>query len=360
MSAAALEISVPAWISTHAGALDAGTLDADLVLPVLGAKGLFRIGVPKELGGDGASTADAVEAIAAVAGHSLAAAFVFWGQRAFIEYLLASPNATLRERWLPALLAGEFAGATGLSNAMKFLSGIESLQIDARPIGEGRWQVDGKLPWVTNLRRAGFVVAAAVAFEGSSPAIVALRHDLPGVRRSRDLDLIAMRASNTAAVAIESAEITEADIIHPDARAFCPAVRPAFLALQLGLSIGLARAAFAVAGERAVDSHAAALPRIESASRALADAVATLREGLADGRFVSDARALFRLRLRLAELAQTALNLELEATGGGAYLRDRNPDFSRRWNEAAFIPVITPSVSQIAGELQRHAARETA
>lgn len=360
MSAAPLEVTVPDWITAHALALDAGTIDADLVLPVLGAQGLFRIGVPRELGGDGGSTADAVEAIAAVASHSLTAAFVFWGQRAFIEYLLASPNATLRERWLPSLLAGEFAGATGLSNAMKFLSGIESLQIDARPLGDGRWRLDGKLPWVTNLRRAGFVVAAAVAFEGRSPAIVVLEHDQPGVRRSRDLDLIAMRASNTAAVDIDGALIGDGAIIHSDARAFCPAVRPAFLALQLGMSIGLARAALATARERAVASHAAALPRIESAAQALAATVAEVRAGLADWRFVSDAPALFRLRLRLAELAQTALNLELEATGGIAYLRDRNPDFSRRWNEAAFIPVITPSVSQIAGELQRHAARETA
>ena len=34
-----------------------------------------------------------------------------------------------------AELAGELAGATGLSNAMKFLSGIESLSIGATPVG---------------------------------------------------------------------------------------------------------------------------------------------------------------------------------------------------------------------------------
>jgi hypothetical protein len=49
--------------------------------------------VPAAQGGSGGTTADAIEAIAAVAERSLTAAFVFWGQRTFIEYLLHSPNA---------------------------------------------------------------------------------------------------------------------------------------------------------------------------------------------------------------------------------------------------------------------------
>ncbi|MGV8481972.1 acyl-CoA dehydrogenase, partial [Pseudomonas aeruginosa] len=46
----------------------------------------------------GGTLADAVERVAAVAARSLTAAFVFWGQRAFIEYLLQSPNQELRQR----------------------------------------------------------------------------------------------------------------------------------------------------------------------------------------------------------------------------------------------------------------------
>ena len=150
-----------AWVSAHAASLNDSAADADAVIPQLGAAGFFRVGVPAAQGGSGGTTADAIEAIAAVAERSLIAAFVFWGQRTFIEYLLHSPNAGLRERYLPALLTGELAGATGLSNAMKFLSGIESLSISATPFGDG-WRLAGNLPWVTNLRRAGFGVAAAV------------------------------------------------------------------------------------------------------------------------------------------------------------------------------------------------------
>src|ERR1700676_2136179 len=105
-----------AWLDAHAEAIDASQELASEILPRLGRAGVFRIGVPARWGGTGENIGDAIEAVARVAGHSLAAAFVFWGQRTFIEYVLQSANETLRTRWLDALLSGELAGATGLSN----------------------------------------------------------------------------------------------------------------------------------------------------------------------------------------------------------------------------------------------------
>ncbi|MDW8400055.1 MAG: acyl-CoA dehydrogenase family protein, partial [Acetobacteraceae bacterium] len=68
--------------------------------------GLLALGVPRAEGGAGGTVGDAIEAIAAVSSHSMAAGFLFWSQRTFIEYLLQSPNGALRERLLPGLLAG--------------------------------------------------------------------------------------------------------------------------------------------------------------------------------------------------------------------------------------------------------------
>lgn len=341
------------WFSVHADAYNRGTADAERLVPELGRRGLFRIGVPRAHGGDGGSTWDAVEAIAAIAERSLTAAFVFWSQRTFIEYLLQSPNVGLRERRLPALLAGEAAGATGLSNAMKFLSGIESLQLRAVPQG-ARWQLDGRLPWVTNLRKSGFVVAAAVEREGGSPLVVALDHDQPGVRRSDDLDLIALRGSNTAAITVSAADIGPEHLLHEDARSFCPGVRPAFLSLQLGMSIGLARVALRTAAEQGQGAHRILLPRVAALADELENLAGRLRDGLANAHFVAEPAALFRIRIRLAEIVQAALGLELDASGGRAYLHDHNRDFARRWVEGAFIPVITPSLTQLQGELDKH------
>lgn len=194
--------SLATWLDTHAETLDTDATLCGDVVPRLAEAGLLRIGVPTTLGGGGGTIGDAIDSVAEVAEHSFAAAFVLWGQRTFIEYLLQSPNHGLRDRLLPALLAGELAGATGLSNAMKYLSAIEPLQIRATqvPAASGAtrmpaWRVTGALPWITNLRKQGFVAAAAADHEaGGPPSIFAIAHNAPGVTRSDDLDLIGLRA----------------------------------------------------------------------------------------------------------------------------------------------------------------------
>ena len=239
---------------------------------------------------------------------------------------------------------------------MKFLGGIEQLQIEAIPLNGG-WRLDGALPWVTNLSKNGFVVATAVGLSGGQPFVAALPHDKPGLVRSDDLELLALRGSNTAAVTIEDVSIDAADIIHSDARTYLPRVRPAFLGLQCGLSIGLARASLSAAKQQGSQTRLALAPRIDAALADLDATVSALHEGLANNSFISDAISLFRIRIRLAEIVHAAVALELEASGGRAYLLEHNADFSRRWNEAAFIPVVTPSLSQLHGELQKHAAK---
>lgn len=86
-------------------------------MPYLAEAGLLGHGLADALGGQGGSAGDAIEAIAQVATHSMSAAFAFWGQRVLIEMLANTGNAALRGRWLPALLAGEAAGASGLSTS---------------------------------------------------------------------------------------------------------------------------------------------------------------------------------------------------------------------------------------------------
>jgi len=343
-----------AWLREHADGLDEGRADPAWVLPALAAADVFRVGVPVRDGGSGGDTGDAIEALARVAEHSLTAAFVFWGHRTFIEYLLQSPNAALRERWLARLLDGRAAGATALSNAMKFLSGVESLQIDAVK-RTGGWRLQGQMPWVTNLRPSGFVVAAAVARDNAPPAIVALDHERRGLVRSPDLDLLGLRSSHTAAIRLDAVDIDDGDLLAADGPAFLRRVRPAFLGLQCGLSIGLARASLAAARQASGDTRHALRPRLAEVQQRLDDTTGRLLAGVRDGRFVEQAVPLFRLRLTLSEVVQDAVQLELQTGGGRAYLLDRTAGFARRWREAAFVPVVTPSVSQIEAELLKHA-----
>ena len=358
----ALPQSLADWLDHHAEALDAGSEQAAAVVPQLAAGGLLRRGVPRNLGGDGAPLSAAVQAIAAVAEHSLAAAFVFWGQRACIEYLVQGENPALRDRWLPELLDGRIAGATGLSNAMKFLSGIEGLGLQAQTVSapgaaEPHWRIEGAVPWATNLHRGGFLVAVAVGQGDQPPLVALLPHDRSGLQRSDDLDLIALRGTHTAALQVQGLPLDAGDVIALNARSWLPRVRPAFLGLQCGLSIGLARVALAAAQQMGVNAKSVLGEPIAAAQATLARDTADLLSGVDDGRFITAPVPLFELRIGLANTALQAVQLELQASGGRAYHRDQPLGFARRWREAAFLPIVTPSLTQLEGELQKHRAR---
>lgn len=338
------------WLEAEAGGLDRSAAQADAVLPQLAAAGLPAVGVPVARGGDGGDVVDAVRAVSAVAERSVTAAFVFWGHRTYIEYLLQSPNTALGDRLLPDLLAGHLAGATGLSNAMKFLAGLEPLQIAARE-DRGGLRLDGQMPWVTNLRPQAFHVAAVVDAPGGAVAVVSLAHDDPGLQRSADLDLMAMRASNTAAVALANAVVAPDRILHGHAREWLPKVRPAFLGLQCGLSIGLARRALGEARVAAGAGRGVLGDPLIALARRLDQAESHLFAGLRSGEFEAKAAPLFDIRIDLADIASEAVALELQALGGRAYLSAHGDAFARRWREAAFIPIVTPSLVQLRAAL---------
>lgn len=351
-----LESAFRHWLDANAEAIDQGQCDPHRVLAQIAESRLLRIGIEPGLGGSGGDLTDAVEAIAAIASRSLASAFVCWGQRAFIEYLLHSPNQALRERLLAELLSGELAGATGLSNAMKFLSGIEALQVQARAQADG-WILEGRLHWVTNLRQSGFVVAAAIEAEaGQTPFVMAIPSTSEGLERSEDLRLMGLQSSSTAALAFHQVALDRGWLLHDNARQFLPQVRPAFLALQCGMSIGLARRALDEVREHLL-GRGSFLDEAEQVLRQrLENTVGELKQGLLDGRFLQQPAALFKLRITLAESAADAVQMELQASGGKAYLTAYGEGFARRWRESAFVPIVTPSLVQLRAELQRQAA----
>ncbi|QHE92250.1 acyl-CoA dehydrogenase [Pandoraea fibrosis] len=357
--------ALAAWLDANAETLDTDATLCGEVVPQLAAAGLLRIGVPAELGGAGGTIGDAIDSVADVAEHSFAAAFVLWGQRTFIEYLLQSPNRGLRERLLPTLLSGELAGATGLSNAMKYLSAIEPLQIRAADVptatganGTRAWRITGGLPWITNLRKQGFVAAAAVDHEaGGPPSIFAIAHDAPGVTRSDDLDLIGLRGTNTAALQMTETPLTDDDRITDNAPAWLVRVRPAFLGLQCGMSLGLARRSLAGTHEGGPGARAAVADEVASLSTQLDTLRARLKAGVAQGEFIETPARLFELRIALADVVHNAATLEVQTGGGRGYLRGLS-GVARRQREAAFVPIVTPSLVQLKNQLAAQRAQQ--
>jgi alkylation response protein AidB-like acyl-CoA dehydrogenase len=233
---------------------------------------------------------------------------------------------------------------------MKYLSNIEPLQMRATR-HDGGFSLAGSLPWITNLRREGFVAAAVFDHDdGAPPSIFAVPHDAAGVARSEDLDLIGMRASSTAALALHGTVLDARDQISDDAPAFVARVRPGFLGLQCGMSLGLARRALAALAQAGAGSRAALQDEADELDARLAAQTSQLLDGVADGRFLTQPAALFELRIALAETVAAAVALEVQASGGRGYLREQQGT-ARRVREASFIPIVTPSLVQLKAQL---------
>lgn len=334
------------WLDESAELLDSHSMPEAGLLKRLAAEQLLSTGLS---GANYSTSSDAIsafEAITAVAEHSLTAAFVLWGQRVFIELLVNSENLPLKERLLPDLLQGTLAGATGLSNAMKFLAGIEPLRVEANPIDDD-WLLKGHLPWLTNIPCPGFVVAVtAHSPRENALQVFALPHHAEGLIRSADLDLLGMRTSDTAALTLDSVRLGADWLLHSNARDYLPQVRPAFLAMQCGLACGVARRALyeanACCGTNA--------PKLQACIAQVEAAINALKDGLAQGLFLKAPARQFEIRIQLTELAMEAVQLELTSKGGNAYT---DKGFARRWREAAFLPILTPSLLQLKAQLQQ-------
>lgn len=337
---AVLDESLVDWIRERAEALDTLPDEGDGLLARLAQSGLFATGTP---GG-------AVCVVAALAEHSLSAAFVFWAQRAFMECVLASPNRELAARLMPDLQQGRLAGAPGLSNAMKFLGGLDRLRTSFTT-GAGDMRLSGAVPWASNLRRQGFVAAIAAGdAQGDNPAVFAVPHDARGLQRTPDLELLALRGTNTAALHLDEVTVDESWQLHPQARVFLPAVRPVFVGLQCGLGLGLARASLRAARQALAGAQSTELAALESATR---DLEAVLLAGLDGSGLRERPRELLLLRLRMVEMAADAVRLELQALGGRALLGSEGRAFARRSREAAFLNVVTPTVVQLRKDLAK-------
>jgi len=335
-----LQPPLGSWLDEAAEDLDQGRGDPAAVLPRLADAGLLAPEAP----------ADAIETIAAVCERSLACGFVLWSHRAYTELVRMSPNVGLRDRQLPELAAGRRAGAPCLSNAMKHLARLEPPAV--RAVAEnGRVRLSGTLPWATNLRPQGFEVAIPAASEHGRILVVSLPSGQPGLTRSPDLELTALRCTNTAAIHLQEAQVGEDRILHPDAADWLGGrVRSAFLSLQCAMALGVARRSLAEAAAHAGRGLGrGALSAGVDRSRDRLDALeGALKAGASQDVFVDRPRALFEIRIELADLAAEAVRLELMALGAQAFLRDGpGRGFARRAREAAFLPIVTPSVTQL-------------
>ena len=221
--------------------------------------GATRWSIPAEFGGGESPRPLLVQRYARLAEASLTAVFILSQHDAAVRRLVAAIDRPIARRWLAAL-AGGAPATVGLSQ-LTTSRRLGSKALTAVEIGDGRYRLDGGMPWVTAAERAEVIVTGAF-LEDDRQMLLALPADLPGVLVKPAFDLAALQASRTAEVVVNGVEIDAADVL-------------------MGPSTEISSQPGAV-GTAGLETSALALGQSAAAIGGLVEALAIGRDDLAD------------------------------------------------------------------------------
>ncbi|SOX54443.1 acyl-CoA dehydrogenase, partial [Mycobacterium ahvazicum] len=334
-------------IRAHAGALDRGEETARRSFTRLGAAGLLGLGAPGNNDGQLPQMADVIGGISA---ECMSTGFSVWANRMAVEYLLTAATPFGRTA-AESLLSGTTLGVSGMASAFKEAAGCGSLELTAAPV-DGGYRLSGSLRWASNLYPDSTMITAARSDAGEK-LIVALRLDTPGVVIGDHFNLLAMGSTASSYLKLENAYVNAEQVLSNDFDAFLQAVRPTFLVLQSAMCLGLTRTTVEQSKQALTGVNAVFTAEVDAIADKLGAAQATLANlaGAVGGPKSPTKKQLLSLRLAAAELSSASADLEIRTAGGKGYASRTSA--SRRYREAAFIPVQSPSEAQLRWELGR-------
>ena len=334
-------------IRAHADALDRDEDTSRRSFAALGAAGLLGLGAPGNVDGQLPRMVDVIGRISA---ECMSTGFSLWAHRMAIEYLLtaATPFSTAAAE---RLLTGTTPGVTGMASAFKEAAGCGSLDLTATPV-DGGYRLSGSIRWASNLYDDSLMITAARTEDGEK-LIVALPLNTSGVVLGDHFALLAMGSTASSYLKLQDAFIASEQVLSTDFLTFLNRVRPTFLVLQSAMCLGLttttlAQSRLGLTGVNTVftDEVEEVAARLAAAEQALSSAAAAV-----GGPQPPSKKDLLTLRLASAEISSASAALEIRTAGGKGYA-SRTPA-SRRYREAAFIPVQSPSEAQLRWELNQ-------
>lgn len=200
-------ITTRSWIEQLANA--AGQADSLLSWPerswnALLQSGAGRLSIPNAYGGVGLSQQEQLQNLETVSTACLTTAFIFSQREAAIRHVLRGP-AHLKEKYLPDLAEGKTFITIGLSQLTTSRQHTAP-SLRASRISEGRFLLDGEIPWVTGATQADAVVIGAT-LDNNEQALFLLPVKTPGVSVGPPLHLAALLGSQTCSIHCANIEV---------------------------------------------------------------------------------------------------------------------------------------------------------
>ena len=326
-------------IEPHAAEWDRTAHFARDVLDELGKLGFLGMSTPEEYDGMGLDTLTYLLALEELAAADASVAVSVSIHNAIpATMLLRHGNARQKERWLKPMARGELLAGFALSEPE---SGSDAASLSARALRAGdQWVLSGTKAWATNGGTADVMMImvrtdrpdARRGAKGISTFIVPT--DAPGYRPGKPEDKMGLRASNTAAIALEDVRLTADHLLGEEGQGFVYAMEGLDVG-RLGIAIqavGIARRALehalAYCAERkqfgqplrefeAVQFKLADMATRVEAARALAHAAAARRDR---GESITSQASM--AKLFASETAMWVTTQAVQLFGGYGYMRD--------------------------------------
>lgn len=325
-------VSLLREVAATASQIDAGSVTPRAHLSALGAEGLLDTQLPVS-----------AALISDLAGECMSTAFSLWAHRMVLEYFRLAQRSVVSENAYAKLRSGEAIGSTAMASGLKWLAGIGEVALTATE-HSGSWQLDGFIPWASNLYEDAIVVLPA---RGPDGVFVAWVH-ASELEVRPVTGLLALNGTASGNLVADGVQITPDQVLSPDLAALAAQFRPVFLLLQTAFCVGLVH--------RCLTESEAALDRAENAvfaaelSQLTAEATQhRIRWAHLVDQLDGTTADYLRLRLEAANLAARATRLETTLAGGRGY--QATSAASRRFREAAFLPVQSPSEGHLRWEL---------
>ena len=326
-------------IEPHAAEWDRTAHFARDVLDELGKLGFLGMSTPAQYDGMGLDTLTYLLAIEELAAADASVAVSVAIHNAIpATMLLRHGNTRQKERWLKPMARGELLAGFALSEPE---SGSDAASLSARAVRAGdEWVLSGTKAWATNGGTADVMMVmvrtdrpeARRGAKGISTFIVPT--DAAGYRPGKPEDKMGLRASNTAAIALEDVRIPADQLLGEEGQGFVYAMEGLDVG-RLGIAIqavGIARRALehalAYCAERkqfgqplrefeAVQFKLADMATRVEAARALAHAAAARRDR---GEAITSQASM--AKLFASETAMWVTTQAVQLFGGYGYMRD--------------------------------------
>lgn len=326
-------------LQENASAVDKGEKPARYGLELLAQHGLLN-------------TDDLVATVRLVRGlarEDLSVAFSTWADLMVLTYLKAADSQ--HPQLIEAIENGTRPGVTGMASVFKYAAGAGDLDLQAQAVNGG-YRVSGKLKWASNLADDSIIVSGAHSDQGGQILFV-VDGNAEGLTLGTPFGLLGLNATASAWVEFDEVFVAEENILTTSFPDYLPRVRPTFLLLQTSECLGVAESAIAAASGKTVGINEVFADDVAQTYDKITELISTqesIAEKAASGEQVAFAD-LLRLRLNAAEAAVQAANLEIRVAGGAGYAQ--SSPASRRYREATFIPVQSPSEGQLKWQLAR-------